>query len=40
MNPYFWSNLSDENQSELNKINELLNLMKEVKLNNDFIICK
>ena len=40
MNPYFWSNLSIENQMELNNIYELLNQMEEVKLNKDFIICK
>ena len=40
MNPYFWCNLSIENQTELNKIYELLNQMKDVNLNNDFIICK
>lgn len=39
MNQYFWSNLSFENQTEINKINELLNRM-ELNLNNDFLICK
>lgn len=40
MNPYFWSNLSVENQTELNKIYELLNQIKDVNSNNNFIICK
>lgn len=40
MNPYFWCNLSDENQKELNNIYEILNVMEEVKLNKDFKICK
>jgi len=39
VNPYFWSNLSVENQTDLNKIYELLNEIKDVN-SNDFIICK
>lgn len=39
MNPYFWSNLSIENQTELNKVSELLKHIN-IKQNDEFIICK
>ena len=39
MNPYFWSNLSFENQTDINEIYELLNKIEDVNSNN-FIICK
>ena len=39
MNPYFWSNLSAQNQTELNKIFELLKVI-DIKPKDYFTICK
>jgi hypothetical protein len=40
MNPYFWSNLSYRNQTELEKICDILNQFDLTPSPNNFIICK